>query len=155
VSFPLLRGPASAEAELLAEIQQAAAVVGYRHIYGDEVFPRDTVFRRWRSSSASAFIAGDIGFAAVSPPLLEALYVRPEAWGTGVAALLHELALAELRDREVKTAELWVLEENERARRFYERRGWTHHGLARRASCPPRPIELHYTLRLTWRLREA
>jgi GNAT superfamily N-acetyltransferase len=149
VSLPLLMAPASDVAELLAEIQQAAAVIGYRHIYGDKVFPRKAVLRRWRSSSAIAFIAGETGFATVSPPLLDALYIRPEAWGTGVAALLYELAVAELRDQEVETAELWVLEKNDRARRFYERRGWTHNGLTRCAFFPPKPIELRYTLHLS------
>jgi GNAT superfamily N-acetyltransferase len=106
------------------------------------------VLRRWRSSSAIALIAGTTGFATVSPPWLDALYVRPEAWGTGVAAVLYERAVAELRSRGVGTAELWVLENNLRARRFYERRGWIHDRVKRRASSPPYPIELHYTLRI-------
>jgi GNAT superfamily N-acetyltransferase len=143
--------PASDEAELLAEIHEAAAVAGYHHIFGDSVFPRDTVLWRWRSSSAIAFIADETGFAAVSPPWLDALYVRPEAWGTGIAGRLYDLAVAELRSRGVETAELWVLEDNDRARRFYERRGWIHDRVKRRASSPPKPIELHYALRLSTR----
>lgn len=54
-----------------------------------------------------------------------AIYVHPDHWGEGhghellragetrLAALGHEKAL------------LWVLEANERGRRFYERQGWT------------------------------
>jgi len=51
------------------------------------------------------------------------LFVSPERWGTGVADALFDAAIEALaRDFEVLT--LWTLEENPRARRFYERHGW-------------------------------
>jgi len=52
------------------------------------------------------------------------LYVHPVAWGTGVADALMAACLAELRTR-FASAVLWVLRDNPRARRFYERTGWT------------------------------
>lgn len=71
-----------------------------------------------------------VGFAVVGEDneepghgLLFLLYVDPTAWGSRAG---HELMaaseawLAERWDRAV----LWVLEANERARRFYERAGW-------------------------------
>lgn len=55
---------------------------------------------------------------------LRAIYVLPEAWGTGVGHALHERATEWLRQRRYVTASLWVLEGNARARQFYERHGW-------------------------------
>ena len=52
-----------------------------------------------------------------------AIYVRPDAWGTGSGWALMDAAVAWLADR-WQEAILWVAEENPRARRFYERYGW-------------------------------
>jgi len=49
-----------------------------------------------------------------------AIYVDPDYWGTGVGHELMTRALAALPYREVR---LWVLEQNERALRFYAREG--------------------------------
>ena len=59
---------------------------------------------------------------------LFALYVLPEAAGTGVGRLLLRHAEALLREAGFTRATLWVLETNERGRRFYERHGWTFDG---------------------------
>jgi GNAT superfamily N-acetyltransferase len=85
-----------------------------------------------RIAAATVFVvtpAGDpparscdpIGFAEVVSGELRALYVAPDHWGTGVATALHRRALAWLGD----TATLIVMRDNLRARRFYEREGWT------------------------------
>jgi len=55
---------------------------------------------------------------------LYAIYVLPESWGSGAGPVLLAAALAALGE-DFKRASLWVLEENPRARRFYEREGWT------------------------------
>lgn len=52
------------------------------------------------------------------------LNAEPSAWGTGAAVALHDLACGELAARGHTDAVLWVVEENARARRFYEREGW-------------------------------
>ena len=52
-----------------------------------------------------------------------AIYVRPEAWGTGSGWALMDAAVEWLAER-WREAILWVAEENPRARRFYERYGW-------------------------------
>ena len=52
-----------------------------------------------------------------------AIYVAPERWGTGVGRALMTAArdaLAAAGNAEIR---LWVLAENARARRFYERAG--------------------------------
>jgi GNAT superfamily N-acetyltransferase len=56
---------------------------------------------------------------------LYAIYALPDAWGTGAARDLMAAGLAALREAGHAGAVLWVLEDNPRARRFYEREGWT------------------------------
>ena len=49
----------------------------------------------------------------------------PEAWGSGAGTALLAAGVEELRRQGYAEASLWVLEDNPRARRFYEREGWT------------------------------
>jgi GNAT superfamily N-acetyltransferase len=56
------------------------------------------------------------------------LFVRPDLWGSGLAAELHDSALAEIRARGFTRARLWTPEGQARARRFYEKRGWVLNG---------------------------
>lgn len=53
------------------------------------------------------------------------LFVLPEWWGRGVAPLLHDHAIAEMRRRRYSDARLFTPSLQARARRFYERRGWS------------------------------
>lgn len=90
-------------------------------------FPIEAVRKRWQSFPDNVLLASlegqPVGVVGAAPPWLEGLYVVPAAWGTGVAALLHDLALSAIREAGHRHARLWVLEHNARARRFYERRG--------------------------------
>ncbi|HWF73492.1 MAG TPA: GNAT family N-acetyltransferase [Solirubrobacteraceae bacterium] len=52
------------------------------------------------------------------------LFVLPEWWGRGVAALLHAAAITEIRARGYSAVRLYTPSLHARARRFYERRGW-------------------------------
>lgn len=53
------------------------------------------------------------------------LFVVPEWWGRGVAPTLHDAAVAEMSARGFDTARLYTPASHARARRFYERRGWS------------------------------
>ena len=55
------------------------------------------------------------------------LHVLPSQWGRGVGSALHDAALSLLGEAGYDMAWLWVLAANDRARRMYERRGWTAH----------------------------
>ncbi|MFJ3973918.1 GNAT family N-acetyltransferase [Streptomyces sp. NPDC090021] len=55
---------------------------------------------------------------------LYALYVAPDLIGTGVGRELLDEAHAAMRGRGFGTSALWVLRDNRRARRFYERAGY-------------------------------
>ncbi len=78
-----------------------------------------------------------IGFASAGPGRdglpastgeVYAIYVDPDVAGTGVGWLLFTRTVEELRERGYDVATLWVLESNQRARRFYERAGWSADG---------------------------
>jgi GNAT superfamily N-acetyltransferase len=60
-----------------------------------------------------------------------AIYVEEEVAGTGVGTELLRSAVAWLTGRGFARATLWVLSGNARARRFYEREGWTLDGGAK------------------------
>jgi GNAT superfamily N-acetyltransferase len=53
------------------------------------------------------------------------LFVRPAWWGTGVADVLHREFIAEATNRGYEFGRLYTPAAHERARRFYERRGWS------------------------------
>ncbi len=61
---------------------------------------------------------------ADAPGELWAMYVTPERWGTGAGGALMAATIDELRAKRYDPAYLWVLTDNDRARRFYERQGW-------------------------------
>jgi GNAT superfamily N-acetyltransferase len=75
-----------------------------------------------RDADADAGLVGEI----------QTLYLEPEAFGTGAAVLLMTAALDELRSGGFRSASLWALETNDRARRFYERHGWRPDGATKR-----------------------
>jgi GNAT superfamily N-acetyltransferase len=79
--------------------------------------------------------AGVVAFVSVGPSRdddaqgeLYAIYALPEAWGRGLGHALMAPALESLRESGHRDAILWVLDDNPRARRFYEREGWTFDG---------------------------
>ncbi len=83
---------------------------------------------------ALAAVGGDpSGVAAVGPDpseeiggtWLDLFYVTPERWGSGVAPALHTWVLDDCRTRGVQLLRLRVVSAQQRARRFYEREGWT------------------------------
>jgi ribosomal protein S18 acetylase RimI-like enzyme len=61
------------------------------------------------------------------------MFVRPQARGAGVGAMLVEAVIEHARTR-VELIELTVISENGTARRLYERFGFEQYGLERRAA---------------------
>lgn len=81
--------------------------------------------------------AGIVGFASFSASEessataeIGTLYAMPEVWGAGIGKQLMAAALTTLGQADYAQAVLWVLEDNERARRFYEAAGWRPDGAA-------------------------
>ena len=74
-------------------------------------------FGPWRGAAS----AGD-------PGEVYAIYVAPEQWGQGAGTALLDAAVRRLAALHYRALRLWVLEENWRARRFYEAHGWSADG---------------------------
>lgn len=72
--------------------------------------------------------AGDPG---ASDGEVYALNVHPEHWGSGAGTDLLAAAQRALAAAAFDTAVLWVAPGNQRARRFYEHRGWRADGGSR------------------------
>jgi GNAT superfamily N-acetyltransferase len=102
---------------------------------------RAEFWRQWPPLVAE--IDGEIvGYVSVGPCRdepsegeLYAIYVHPEHWGTGIGRELIQAGEQRMRELGHQEAVLWVLEDNPRARRFYEAAGWSTDGTTR-------PIEL-------------
>lgn len=144
------------EAPILAAVQEVASLAALAHIFPPEryPYPRDAVHARWVAAVAkpetrTLIAVSDeepVGAACVTDGWLEGLYVVPERWGTGLADALHDRALDEVRKLGSASCRLWVLEDNTRARRFYERRGWRENGESRVVEFPPNPLDVGYSL---------
>jgi GNAT superfamily N-acetyltransferase len=87
-----------------------------------------------------AEVAGHVGFLAARdeerepiPGLahLWALFVREPWWGSGLAARLHAMAIAEATAQGYEAMRLYTPARQARARRFYEREGWATDGAER------------------------
>jgi GNAT superfamily N-acetyltransferase len=75
------------------------------------------------SRDADAAEAGAGGGAHVGEVI--AIYLLPEAWGTGAGRQLMQAAVSRLASVGCIEATLWVLDTNARARDFYAKAGWT------------------------------
>jgi GNAT superfamily N-acetyltransferase len=147
----VIRRSSTEEAETHWQIQREACLAGLAHVFPPEryPFPDDEVLVRWHDFTGTVLAAERdgvvVGIAGVESCWLHGFYVRPEWWGTGVADELHDAALAELAG--CPERRLWVLSENHRARRFYEKHGWRLNGETRVVPFPPNPIDVGYSHR--------
>jgi ribosomal protein S18 acetylase RimI-like enzyme len=131
------------DAAAIAEVHVRTWQDAYEHVFGAERLTGVTVEQRlpmWRQilqgADQTAFVAeGDggnvIGWCTVGPSRdddadgeLWGIYVLSDAWGTGAGTALMAAGIEALRDSGCRAVILWVLEDNPRARRFYEREGW-------------------------------
>lgn len=138
------------DADAFGRVHVEAWRAGYRGMMPDDFLASlDPAVRgaRWRERLAKQpdgraifVITGDIGapygFAGVGPARdepgprgeLYMINLLPAAWGTGAATMLLARATEALRNFGHREAILWVLRQNARARRFYEREGWKQTG---------------------------
>jgi GNAT superfamily N-acetyltransferase len=157
----LLRAVRPAEADVLFGLHREATLHAYGHIFPPDryPFPDEAMRDHWQAVVAGhgdqaqvivAEVEGEAVGAVVAPPgRLESLFVVPRHWGAGAGSALHDAALAVTRAAGLASCRLGVLEENHRARRFYEHRGWRADGRRRPARFPPHPVVLGYTIRLS------
>jgi L-amino acid N-acyltransferase YncA len=79
---------------------------------------------------------------------LNAIYVAPDAWRRGVGASLLDESCARLATLGFERAALWVLRDNLRARRFYEKHGWVLEGAEKERDFGVPVFEVRYQRRL-------
>jgi putative acetyltransferase len=151
-----LRAATIADATTLLRLQREASLAAFPNIFppGEYPFPDDGVLRRWQEQLAAAEIrvllaerdGRPVGAAAYAPGRFEQLWVVPSEWGSGLSQVIYEEVLRGLAELSAGTCCLWVLADNHRARRFYERRGWRLDGRKMRTPYPPKPELVGYSL---------
>ena len=137
-----VRPATSSDARAIETIRVHGWRAAYRHVFPPhelDALPVDE--SRWLQrleeppAGWSIFVADRdgtvVGFAATGPSRdergvgeLYAIYVDPDEWSQGAGRALIAQAEQTLGTRYAR-ATLWVLEENLRARTFYERSGWS------------------------------
>ena len=155
-----IRAAERTDADGITDVQVASWRAGYAHVFPDSVHYADdfdaarrTFWNGWRFSPGHRLAVaveptdGDtptervIGFSSYGPERerasgvtgraeLYAFYFHPDRWGSGAASVLIEHTEERFRAEGFDTAVLWVLDDNPRARRFYERHGWEPTGVA-------------------------
>lgn len=129
-----------ADPAVIAAVHSATVSVAYRPYFPDSPPPTEVELRgewgeRLADPSAVALVAYLSGqavgsvMARADPEFpgegeIVGLHVVPSLWGQGIGGALHNDALMVLRSSGNVAAGLWVIEDNDRARGMYERRGW-------------------------------
>jgi ribosomal protein S18 acetylase RimI-like enzyme len=133
------------DARAIAEVH----VASWRQAYADQLPPaylaslsvsdRETMWRELLQAGraqvlvarADESIAGFAAFGACrddEPPAgrmeLWALYLAPPVWSRGIGRALWQAVEAQVRAQHAASVSLWVIESNERARRFYSAAGF-------------------------------
>lgn len=138
-----IRPAAAEDAPAIAEVHVASWRWAYRGMIGDDALRALSVSDReamWRDviprGNVVVAVKADrvVGFVAYGMPDRQepsgnagevfAIYLLEAVVGRGIGRTLLTHATEELRSRGSDRAVLWVLEGNERARRFYEAAGW-------------------------------
>lgn len=156
-----VRAATPADARGIAEVHVLTWRAAYARVFPAGVLASLSVDRR-AEQWLEPLVAGDriwvaedgesvVGFASAGPSRTEedvaelyAIYVVPDAWGTGAGHELMQAAIGWFLAEEYTTAMLWVLSDNPRARRFYEREGWRTDGETRVESV--RGVDVEETL---------
>jgi GNAT superfamily N-acetyltransferase len=164
----LVRPAGPEDAAALAEVHTRTWQAAYEHVFGTErlaTLDLDERRERWEErlttpATRGIYVAEHDGrvvaFATAGPSRdtaeegeLYAIYALPEVWGTGAGPALMGAVIESFREAGFRTAVLWVLEDNPRARRFYEREGWAADGKRREEEALGVPFaEVRYRIRL-------
>jgi ribosomal protein S18 acetylase RimI-like enzyme len=130
------------DARAIAEVHVRSWRAAYRGVVADEFLDSLDVDRRVemiegviRDESKGLLVAeqdGHVaGFSMLAASYDEgwgevlAIYASPDYWGVGVGYELMAASVEWLQEQGYQRAMLMVLEDNPRARTFYERQGWS------------------------------
>ncbi len=136
----LVRRAVSEDAPGIADVHVATWQTAYASIFPESFLSsldrgrRETWWRGYLGRGGIAHVVDVDGVVAgfCSPGASEdagwgeifSIYVRPEHWGGGYGKALLDAGEQTLREAGFGRGLLWVLGQNARARRFYERQGW-------------------------------
>ena len=147
-----VRRATASDADEIARLHVEVYEAALGHVVDQQVLLEARTQRQpmWKGLLSSppegqaVFVHGDerlIGFVSAGPdrdPMdaedageIYALFVEPDAWGTGVGTQLLEVATDHVRSLGLSVARLWVLDANARAQTFYAREGWSDLGIVR------------------------
>jgi GNAT superfamily N-acetyltransferase len=170
-----VRNASPADAEQIAAVHVRSWQAAYRGLlpqeYLDRLDPADRL-PRWRRTLGEmdrtaggvlvAVTNGQVCGAAWFGPArdpdtdpaqvgeLAGIYLVADAWGKGLGRSLMTTVLERLAAGGYEQATLWVLESNERARRFYAKAGWAEDGAVKQDDRLGFPItEVRYRRRLS------
>ena len=151
------------DAPALAELHMRAWEDAYRNILPEEAIRKVNAGRmcQWpellRDPSQHHFVAqceDEIaGFIGIRPwhdsgeygaGEIGGLYVAAKYWNRGIGSALLAQGIRELLSRNMRPIRLWVLENNLRARRFYENNRFRYDGTRKEVVIGTRQIELCY-----------
>jgi L-amino acid N-acyltransferase YncA len=159
----VIRAATPSDAAAIACVHLASMQVAYA---GHEILANRTFAERleiWRNAleeGRHVLVAEQEGaivaFAAVGESRDEAaageiyaIYGHPDVWGTGIGRRLMAAAIDALTAAGFDEATLWVLDTNDRARRFYERTGWSVDGAEKIEDRLPGLRQVRYRRSLT------
>lgn len=154
----VVRAATRADAEQIAAVHVASWRAAYAGVFPADWLNSDEFadarrqrWQEWRLGPAERIAVASLAAAPTTAPVITAFswygperergrgvtgrgeitafYADPRVWGTGVATALMEYTELRLSTEGFATAVLWVLTDNPRARRFYERHGWEPTGI--------------------------
>ena len=151
-THPVVRQAYPEDAEAIAKVHVASWQVAYRGIMPDRLLDGLSVTawtKNWmaglQSSEQMTFVLeldGAIrGWASTGPCRdegdqesgeLYGIHLDPSCWSKGLGLMLYLRAETALRVPGFVEARVWVLEANQRARRFYEKAGYSRDGRSKR-----------------------
>ena len=140
--------------DALMPLQAQGAVTALSNLFPQDEypFPNEVIQQRWirelTDPAITPYVAVDeaadlVGFAARRDDELLHFGTAVRTWGSGLATWLHDALIATFPD-DLDQLRLRVFDENQRARRFYEKLGWVPTGAQTRTSYPPHPTLLEY-----------
>ncbi|WP_433795158.1 N-acetyltransferase family protein [Actinoplanes sp. CA-252034] len=148
----ILRPATPADIEAIMDVQQEGSIRALSGIFPQDAypFPRAELTARWAEEIADPSVRVLVilldeqvtGYVALKDDQLLHFGTATSTWGTGLAVAAH----AEIIELLGGTGRLWVLADNHRARRFYEKMGWQATGRSAPDDFPPHPELIEYHL---------
>ena len=159
IPSPVLRPLVTDEVDELIELQRDGAIAALGHIFpqGEYPFPSAQIRARWAAEMGdpgidcfAVVLDGRLaGFAATHGDEFLHFGTALATWGSELADLAHDEVVDHVRAHGHRQAWLRVYEENRRAIRFYERRGWRPTDDVGPGGYPPFPMLRRFELDLT------